>query len=48
LGGRFGLVLQGDEKPTLGADNTFRGTEKDIVTGGDLSVPDAPLPIPTK
>jgi len=47
-GGRFGLVLQGDQTPTLGGENAFRGTEKDIVTGGDLSVPDAPLPVPTQ
>jgi len=46
--GRFGLVLQGNLKPTLGADNRFEGTEKDIVTAGDLPVPDKPAPIPTQ
>jgi len=45
-GGRFGLVLQGAVQPAVSEDNAFRGTEKDIVTGGDLSVPSAPLPVP--
>jgi hypothetical protein len=45
-GGRFGLVVQGQPKPTyLGYNNLFVGTEEDILTDGALSVPAAP-PLP--
>jgi len=45
LGGRFGLVVQGDPKPEYFIGNSFVGTEEDILTDGALPVPQAP-PIP--
>ncbi len=45
---QFGLVLQGEQRPSYeGGDNQFTGnTAQDIVTGGDLPVPDVPSPVP--
>ena len=45
---QFGLVLQGEMRSSYeGGNNQFTGnTAQDIVTGGDLPVPDAPSPVP--
>jgi len=45
---RFGLVLQGEKRPSYdGGNNQLTGnTERDILTGGDLPVSDAPSPVP--
>jgi hypothetical protein len=47
-GNQFGLVLQGERRPSYETgNNQFTGnTAQDIVTGGDLPVPDAPPAVP--
>ena len=47
-GNQFGLVLQGDPRPSYqdGNNQFTENTAQDILLGGDLPVPDAPSPVP--
>jgi len=47
-GNQFGLVLQGDRRPDYQSEqNQFNdNTAQEVVTGGDLTVPDTPSPVP--
>ena len=46
-GNTYGLVLQGTPQPQVLEGNTIEGnTTEDIVSEGDLPVPDQPLPVP--
>jgi parallel beta-helix repeat protein len=43
----YGLVVQGNPRPDCShAGNYFSGSEEDVVSDGDLPVPDQPLPVP--
>ena len=46
---QFGIVLQGTPKPEISADNTLHdNSQQDMVSDGDLVVPDQPLSLPNE